>query len=141
TGYQQAVAYVEQHDADDPGMPFTRQRVRALMIPPGMTDYPGRHRFVDAGSVELRGRAWSGVAPVARVEVGVNGEWTDADLDPPVGDWAWRGWRSDWEATPGRHELACRATDAEGRVQPMDQPWNYQGMANNLVQRVRVTVR
>ena len=55
---------------------------------------------------------------------------------------AWQGWRFRWQAdTPGRTTLACRATDESGEVQPVDQPWNRQGMANNLVQRVPVLVR
>ncbi len=36
---------------------------------------------------------------------------------------------------------ACRATDSAGEVQPLVQPWNYQGLGNNLVQRVQVSVR
>ena len=39
------------------------------------------------------------------------------------------------------HELMCRATDSAGEVQPLVQPWNYQGLGNNLVQRVQVSVR
>jgi sulfane dehydrogenase subunit SoxC len=45
------------------------------------------------------------------------------------------------DGTPGEHELACRATDAAGNVQPLEPPWNYQGMGNNVVQRVVVVVR
>lgn len=41
----------------------------------------------------------------------------------------------------GEHVLTCRATDAKGDVQPTEAPWNIQGMGNNLVQVVRVTVR
>jgi len=141
TGYQQADAYRYQQDEDDPGEPVTRQRVRALMIPPGIPDFLTRHRYVDAGMHPLSGRAWSGVAPVTRVEVGIDGEWADAELEPARGDFAWRGWRHAWQATPGEHELACRATDAAGRVQPLEQPWNHQGMGVNHVQRVTVTVR
>jgi DMSO/TMAO reductase YedYZ molybdopterin-dependent catalytic subunit len=140
-GYQQAEAYRYQRDADDPGEPVTRQRVRALMVPPGIPDFLTRHRYVAAGTVEMSGRAWSGVAPVTRVEVGVDGTWSDAELGPSRGDFAWRGWRFAWHATPGEHELACRATDAAGRVQPLEQPWNQQGMGVNHVQRVAVTVR
>jgi sulfane dehydrogenase subunit SoxC len=33
-----------------------------------------------------------------------------------------------------------RATDADGATQPVEQEWNRQGMADNLVQRVPVTV-
>ncbi len=140
-GYQQADAYRYQKDADDPGEPVTRQRVRALMIPPGIPDFLTRHRFVEAGEVTLSGRAWSGVAPIVRVEVGVDGSWSEAELEPSRGEFAWRGWRHVWQATRGEHELACRATDAAGRTQPLEQPWNHQGMGVNHVQRVAVTVR
>jgi hypothetical protein len=96
---------------------------------------------VDAGRVTLQGRAWSGQAPVERVEVGVDGDWADARLDAPAGDFAWRGWTYDWDAKPGDHELTCRATDAAGNVQPVEQPWNRQGVGNNLVQKVIVSAR
>lgn len=52
--------------------------------------------------------------------------------------WAWRHWHTTWEATPGDHVLSVRATDAEGHTQPLEQPWNRGGFANNLVQRVPV---
>jgi len=58
-----------------------------------------------------------------------------------VGDFAWRGWSFEWDAEPGEHEIACRATDSAGNAQPLEEPWNYQGMANNLVQRVPITIR
>jgi DMSO/TMAO reductase YedYZ molybdopterin-dependent catalytic subunit len=140
-GYQQTPAYHYQRDADDPGQPVTRIRVRALMVPPGIPDFFSRRRFLDAGRVQIIGRAWSGAGPVARVEVAVDGHWSDARLGPPLGDFAWRSWSFDWEATPGEHELACRATDAAGHVQPSEQPWNYQGVGNNLIQQVAVAVR
>ncbi len=140
-GYQQTPAYHYQRDADDPGEPVTRIRVRGLLIPPGIPDFFTRRRFLDRGRVTLAGRAWSGQGRVTRVEVGIDGAWSEATLGPALGDYAWRGWSCDWDATPGEHELACRATDSGGDVQPLEQPWNYQGMGNNLVQRVDVTVR
>jgi hypothetical protein len=111
------------------------------MIPPGIPDWLTRRRTVDAGRITLTGRAWCGTAPVARVEVGVDGAWKDASLDDPLGQFAWRGWQYEWEATPGEHILSCRATDANGDIQPLEQPWNVQGMGNNLVQAVPVVVR
>jgi DMSO/TMAO reductase YedYZ molybdopterin-dependent catalytic subunit len=140
-GYQQAGTYRFKTDADDPGIPVSRIRVRALLTPPGIPDFFTRRRILDAGRVTLRGRAWGGAAPIRRVEVGVDGAWTDARLEQPVGEWAWRGWSFDWDATTGEHELACRATDADGDVQPLEPPWNYQGMGNNGVQTLEVTVR
>jgi DMSO/TMAO reductase YedYZ molybdopterin-dependent catalytic subunit len=140
-GYQQAHTYRFKTDADDPGVPVTRLRVRALMSPPGIPDFFTRRRLVDAGRVSLRGRAWGGRAPIRHVEVGVDGTWFEARLEQPVGDWAWRAWSFDWDATAGDHELACRATDAGGDEQPLEAAWNYQGMGNNSVQTLRVTVR
>jgi DMSO/TMAO reductase YedYZ molybdopterin-dependent catalytic subunit len=140
-GYQQAEAYRFQQAEEDAGRPVTRIRVRALMIPPGIPDFFTRRRFVEAGPVTLQGRAWCGTAPVERLEVGVDGVWEDAKLDEPLGEWTWRGWSFDWDATPGEHALTCRATDADGDVQPEKQPWNQQGLGNNLVQEVAVTVR
>ena len=141
TGFQQADAYRYQQREDDPGQPVSRIRVRALMIPPGIPDFFTRRRLVERGPVRLRGRAWCGTAAVARVEVAVDGVWRDAALDAPIGPWAWRGWSFTWDAAPGDHVLTCRATDADGNVQPIDQPWNLQGMGNNRVQEVEVTVR
>ena len=141
SGFQQAVAYRYQQAADDPGEPVQRMRVRALMVPPGIPDFFSRHRFVEHGRVELTGRAWSGSGPVVRVEVAVDGHWSEATLGGLVGEFAWQSWSFAWEAEPGEHELACRATDAAGDVQPLQAPWNYQGMGNNVVQRLVVTVR
>ncbi len=140
-GFQQKVAYRYQQDPDDPGQPVNRIRVRALMVPPGIPDFFTRRRFVERGPVRLVGRAWSGFAPVERVEVAVDGTWIDVHLDGAIGEFAWRGWSFEWHALPGDHVISCRATDGAGNVQPIDQPWNYQGMGNNLVQLVPVTVR
>ena len=140
-GYQQVVAYRYQQDETDPGEGVSRMRVRALMIPPGHPDFLTRQRFLEAGTVTVRGRAWSGGGEVVRVEFGVDGAWADAELAAPLGPYAWRGWTYRWRATPGEHELSCRATDARGDTQPLEQPWNYQGLGNNLVQLVAAVVR
>jgi hypothetical protein len=50
------------------------------------------------------------------------------------------GWAFNWEATPGEYTLCARAADTEGNVQPLNQPWNFHGMGNNMVQRVNVVV-
>jgi DMSO/TMAO reductase YedYZ molybdopterin-dependent catalytic subunit len=150
-GYQNAVAYRVRQHADDPGVPVTRIEPRALVQPPGFPDFMSRARALRPGPVWLTGRAWSGHAPVTGVEVTVDGgvTWATATLDPAVDgtaggsagtQWAWRRWRYDWVATPGRYVLSARATDASGRTQPVEQTWNQGGFANNLVQRVEVVV-
>jgi DMSO/TMAO reductase YedYZ molybdopterin-dependent catalytic subunit len=140
-GFHQAVAYRYQASEDDPGQAVTRIRPRALMIPPGFPDFPDRHRYLERGTVTLVGRAWSGMAPIRQVQVGVDGGWFDAELEGSPGYWAWQRWSYVWDATPGRHVVSCRATDEEGGAQPLEQPWNFQGMGNNMVQVVEVTVR
>jgi len=141
TGFQQEVAYRLRQTPDDPGEPVTRIAPRALMIPPGFPDFMSRTRVVRPGPVVLEGRAWSGRAPVTGVEVSTDGgrSWSEAELAPPDGhDWAWRRWQASWTAEPGSHVLSVRARDARGHTQPLEQPWNRGGFANNLVQRVSV---
>jgi len=140
-GYQQKTAYWYKSAPDDPGVPVTRIRPRALLIPPGFPDFLTRTRVADSGPIELRGRAWSGAAPIARVEVGIDGVWTDATVGEAMGPYAWCPWSFTWNATPGEHVLSCRAFDEAGSSQPLEQPWNVQGMGNNLVQSVNVKVR
>jgi DMSO/TMAO reductase YedYZ molybdopterin-dependent catalytic subunit len=140
-GFQQATAYHFKNTEDDPGTPVTRIRPRALMVPPGIPDFFTRRRLVDAGRVTLIGRAWSGQGRIERVEVGLDGAWHEATLGAPLGDYAWQAWSFDWDAAPGDHQLSCRATDGAGNTQPIEQPWNWQGMGNNMAQVVPVTVR
>jgi DMSO/TMAO reductase YedYZ molybdopterin-dependent catalytic subunit len=142
-GYQQ-IAYRFRQRPEDEGEPVTRMRPRSLMIPPGIPDFMTRKRFVDAGTVSLMGRAWSGLGPIERVEVSTDGgvSWADATLGEPASPFAWTRWTFTWEAAvPGAYELCPRATDAEGNTQPLEQRWNLHGFANNMVQRVPVEVR
>ena len=111
------------------------------MIPPGFPDFFTRRRIVEQGRVVLHGRAWSGAAPIVRVELGIDEAWQDAKLGSRVGPYAWHGWSAEWDAKPGEHLLSCRATDANGERQPSERPWNVQGMGNNLLHVVDVIVR
>jgi DMSO/TMAO reductase YedYZ molybdopterin-dependent catalytic subunit len=142
TGYQMTRSYRMKSDPDEPGTPVTRIAVRSLMIPPGIPEFPSRLRHVTPGPVEITGRAWSGAGPIEQVEFSADGgrTWTDADLDAPLGRYAWRGWRHTWDAEPGDYELCCRATDATGATQPAEPEWNLGNYAGNGIQRVAVTV-
>ncbi|MGH2594935.1 MAG: sulfite oxidase [Actinomycetota bacterium] len=141
-GYQMD-AYRSRQEPDDEGVPVTRMQPRALMVPPGFPDFFERTRTVDRGRVRLQGRAWSGLAPISRVEVSVDAgaTWGEAVLGEAVGPFAWTAWTFDWDASPGDHELVVRAGDGAGHVQPVEQPWNLHGLSNNMAQRVPVTVR
>lgn len=142
-GHQQVGTYVYRTTRDEPGVPVTTMRVKSLMVPPGIPDWYTRTRVVDAGTVVVHGRAWSGDgAPITRVEFACDGEWRDVALEPThASPYAWRAWHATWQATRGDHVLGCRATDANGQVQPDVAPWDVGGFGNNAPQAVEVKVR
>ena len=139
-GLQQARSYHFRRVAGEQGEPCTRMRVNSLMAPPGIPDFYTRRRIVRAGPVEIVGRAWSGYAPVERVEFAVDGHWSPAIVADERHAHGWKLWRFAWSAVPGEHEIACRATDAAGNVQPLEPPWDLTGFGNNGVQRIHITV-
>jgi DMSO/TMAO reductase YedYZ molybdopterin-dependent catalytic subunit len=116
--------------------PVTLQRVRALI-----TD-PGEGEEVPPGEIAVRGVAWSGAAPIARVEVSINdGSWQEARL---VGDRHRHSWQW-WELLtsldqPGTNSIRARATDLAGRTQPDLPDWNRHGYGNNAVHKLLVQV-
>src|SRR6476620_1423155 len=84
TGYQQTHGYRLRQDPDEEGSPVSRILPRALLEPPGIPDFMTRERTVPLGPCTLAGRAWSGLAPIAGVDVSVDGgaTWAAATLDP-----------------------------------------------------------
>jgi sulfite oxidase len=88
---------------------------------------------------EIRGFAWSGHTPVQSVAVSADGgrHWQDAELEDEVERFAWRRFRTTIDMGPGAVTIITRATDAQGRPQPLDAPWNPRGYCNNAVHRVR----
>jgi DMSO/TMAO reductase YedYZ molybdopterin-dependent catalytic subunit len=142
-GYQQARGYRVRQTPDDDGEPVSRMLPRSLMIPPGIPDFATRERVLHLRPCTVRGRAWSGMGSVERVEVSTDGgaSWSDARVGRQISRWAWCSWEWDWKSPePGAYELCCRATDSAGNVQPAEAPWNLGGYANNEVQRVPVVV-
>ena len=96
-------------------------RCRAsLFAPPGFPDFFDAEPALAARAAALlEGRAWSGSGPIVRVEVEHRrrrrrGRMRELGDEAP--EFAWRGWTFEWDATPGEHELACRATDAAGNT-------------------------
>jgi DMSO/TMAO reductase YedYZ molybdopterin-dependent catalytic subunit len=144
TGYQNVRAYRYRRTLDDEeGTPVTRMACRSLMAPPGIPDFLSRRRHLTPGPCTVVGKAWSGWAPIERVEVSVDGgrSWQAADVNRPLGPAAWHPWTYSWSnAEPGDYELCCRASDAAGNSQLDTPDWNVGGYAVNAVQRVAVTV-
>jgi len=88
------------------------------------------------------GAAWGGEAPIVRVEFSAEGDdWEDARLLQTSVRHAWRFWECEWTpARPGRYSLLCRATDAEGNVQPGNQQDDRESYMANWSVPVEVNV-
>ena len=81
-------------------------------------DVPGNLARVSAGPVAVAGVAWAPDRGISKVEVAVDGgDWQEATLATAIGPQTWIQWKWAWQATPGDHELAVRATDGTGEVQ------------------------
>ncbi|MCB5164132.1 molybdopterin-dependent oxidoreductase [Streptomyces bambusae] len=81
-------------------------------------DTPRPYASLRAGRVAVAGVAWAQHRGIAKVEVRVDGgPWQEARLAAADSADTWRQWVWEWTATGGRHELAVRATDGEGRTQ------------------------
>jgi DMSO/TMAO reductase YedYZ molybdopterin-dependent catalytic subunit len=109
--------------------------VRAVITSP-------REGFVARGNARLtvRGHAWSGHTPLAKVELSIDGgtSWQPTQLGPLPDTFAWRCFTATLAPTrPGAIEIIARASDAAGRSQPLvSVPWNPKGYCNNTVHRV-----
>nr|WP_233149861.1 molybdopterin-dependent oxidoreductase [Kineosporia sp. A_224] len=85
-------------------------------------DVPAAGADVRAGTVAVAGVAWAQHRGIDAVEVRVDdGPWQPAKLGSVPSTDTWRQWVLAWDATPGRHTLAVRATDATGTPQTGDQ--------------------
>ncbi|MEP7763380.1 molybdopterin-dependent oxidoreductase [Sanguibacter sp. 25GB23B1] len=81
-------------------------------------DVPRSSAALEAGTIPVGGVAWAQHVGVDAVEVQVDdGDWQPATLADEASTDTWRQWSYLWEATPGRHTLRVRATDATGEVQ------------------------
>lgn len=81
-------------------------------------DVPNGGSPVKPGRTAVAGVAWSQHKGIAAVEVQVdNGPWQEARLAAVPDIDCWRQWVWYWDATPGRHVIQARATDATGYTQ------------------------
>jgi len=97
------------------------------------------------GLIAVRGAAYAGEADVVKVEVSVDDgqNWQAAKFIGPHERFAWRRWEYSWQAeAAGEHIILARATDDQGKVQPLSASWNMLGYGNNGIQEhaVRITV-
>jgi DMSO/TMAO reductase YedYZ molybdopterin-dependent catalytic subunit len=81
-------------------------------------DTPRPLSTLEPGRQAIGGVAWAQHNGVANVEVRIDGgPWQQAQLGPDAGIDYWRQWYLGWDARPGSHQLAVRATGLDGTVQ------------------------
>jgi DMSO/TMAO reductase YedYZ molybdopterin-dependent catalytic subunit len=98
-------------------VPISEMQVKASIARPVI------HEIITAGKpYTISGAAWSGEKPIQRVDISTDGgaSWSQARLTDRSHPHSWRLWSYAWRSpTMGKAVLMARATDAAGRVQPM----------------------
>jgi DMSO/TMAO reductase YedYZ molybdopterin-dependent catalytic subunit len=137
-GFFQTDRYVYEWERDGTAIrePVRLQQVRSVITEPTGDD------AIDAGDLVIRGVAWSGAAPIARVEVCVgDGPWQAARLIGERHRHSWQWWELLTQLAPGTTSVRARATDLAGRTQPERPEWNRLGYGGNAIQVVSLRVR
>jgi rhodanese-related sulfurtransferase/glyoxylase-like metal-dependent hydrolase (beta-lactamase superfamily II) len=127
--------FEREEDGDVTREPVRHQRVRSLVTEP-------HDGSTVTGEVAVRGVAWSGDGPIARVEVSIgDGPWQEARLLGPPARHHWQWWelmtRFDQS---GATTVRARATDVAGHTQPERSEWNRLGYCANAVNVISVDV-
>ncbi len=140
-GYYQTVdyAYWEPNPGAPTLVPITEMQVKAQIARPGFAD------AVHAGQTyRVHGAAWTTEAKITKVEISTDGgkTWHDTRLiGKPVRN-AWQLWEYPWRVPnkPGKAKLMVRATDSEGRTQPLERDENRGSYIVNHVVPIEVEV-
>lgn len=95
-------------------------------------------------NIIILGAAYAGEKHVEKVEISTDdgNTWQPATFIGPDEPFAWRQWQYAFRVSqPGSYTILSRATDSEGRQQPMQATWNKLGYGNNGIREHRVTFR
>ena len=120
-------------------VPYTALNVKSIFTSPldGATVPIG-------SSIQLRGFAWAGEADITRVDVSTDAgrTWNIALLDNDKARYTWRRFRYMWRAPrTGSFVVMSRATDSQGRTQPLAASWNPSGYMYNVSDKIQINVK
>ena len=128
-----------------PGSKVPDEDMRIIEAMPGksLVTFPKSGATLATGDEhEVRGHAWVGDGRIDAVHVSVDfgSTWQVAAVEPPPNRLAWQRWRARIRLPKdGYYEVWARATDDQGRSQPMVVPgWNPKGYLNNACHRIAV---
>ena len=107
--------------------------------------YPMSGAILKKGQkLNIRGHAWAGELEVAKMEYSIDfgSTWISCSLDKPANRLAWQHFSASVDfPKEGYYEVWSRATDSQGKAQPMLVPgWNPKGYLNNACHRIAVKI-
>ena len=107
--------------------------------------YPKSGAIISEGKkLNIRGHAWAGELEVSRMEYSVDfgRTWEFCKIEKPANRLAWQHFSASIDLPKkGYYEVWAKATDAQGKSQPMLVPgWNPKGYLNNACHRIAVKV-
>ncbi len=97
---------------------------------------PLQDENLPVGPITILGAAYAGEGEVELVEVSIDSgtSWQPVAFIGPREKFAWKQWQFIWNAEEkGDFKIMARATDTDGRTQPMEASWNVLGYGNNGV--------
>lgn len=125
-GYYQSIdyAYWTRRDGLPTLVPLSKMPAKAQIARPALNE-----KVPAAKPYHVHGAAWGGEGGIAKVELSTDGgaTWSATKLTDNAVKNAWCFWEFQWQtlATPGRHTLIVRATDAAGQTQPSARVSDY----------------
>jgi DMSO/TMAO reductase YedYZ molybdopterin-dependent catalytic subunit len=140
TGYRYPTKIVAPGAAVDPKdmAPLTGLVVKSLIT------RPLEAAAIAPGKIDVAGFAWAGENDISRVDISTDhgATWQQARLVGERAKYAWRRFEYSFQATrPESYLILSRATDNNGKTQPITPPWNPSGYLWNAPDSVRVEVK
>jgi len=106
--------------------------------------FPKSGAILTKKNLKINGHAWAGDLAVKAVDYSIDfGQtWQPAKLSSPPNRLAWQDFSANVSfPSTGYYEVWARATDSNGKGQPMILPgWNPKGYLNNACHRIAVRV-
>ncbi len=140
-GYFQTFEYSrwERSDGMPSLVPLTVGEVKAEIISPSSDDTVTR-----ASTFRIHGGAWAGESEIASVELSVDAgrNWESAQIMDAPRRYCWVRWDYMWNTPPqpALVTLMARATDKDGRTQPLEHQQDRRHYAVHHVLRIPVRV-
>ena len=108
--------------------------------------YPKSGAIINKGKVlNIKGHAWAGELEVTKMEYSIDygSTWKQCTIEKPKNRLAWQHFKASIDLPKtGYYEVWAKATDSNGKAQPMLLPgWNPKGYLNNACHRIAVKVK